>query len=275
MAAALPWFAFYPGDWVTETARMSPLARAAHIDLLSAVWTGGPVPDDDAMLARCARLSGDEWARVRCELLNIWKVSDDGWSLDWLTAQRVRATERSQQARAAINSRWERQRQTSKEDSHEQTSVVTSRGTDVVHPSLSPSLSPSLHPSGVVVLDRERSPVQRAKGGFFVRKSNTTSQRIFEIRETLPLTISLKSAADALAEALLIALEGYGPSQADRRELEKLLGDDPGTTTQRALGALEMTTLATSKTARIEAPVRWIEGVIKNTAHCGKHVAAR
>lgn len=135
MAASLPWFALFPGDWMTETARLSVVARAAHVDLICAVWSGGPIPDDDALLSRCARLSESEWIKVRRELLTVWKISESGWTMDWVEAQRARAVDRSEKAKAAINARWERERANTNED----TSVSTTEDTDVVHPSLSPS----------------------------------------------------------------------------------------------------------------------------------------
>lgn len=62
-----PAFNFFPRDWITGTAGLSPEQKSAFIDLLSYAWEQTPpctLPDDDVMLARLAGFTVQKWKKV-------------------------------------------------------------------------------------------------------------------------------------------------------------------------------------------------------------------
>lgn len=89
---SLYYFPCDPAEWLARTATLSPLGRAAFADLRMAAWTaekrGAPacaLPDDDAQLARLARLERGEWKKVRAEVRALLTASTAGWLVDsWL-----------------------------------------------------------------------------------------------------------------------------------------------------------------------------------------------
>lgn len=72
-----------PAAWLERTAGLSPLARAAYADLEGAAWTapkrGAPpcsVPDDDAQLARMARMDLRDFKKVAAEVRALFMYRD-------------------------------------------------------------------------------------------------------------------------------------------------------------------------------------------------------
>lgn len=69
----LPYFKFYPGDWLTDrkVRRLTPDARCLYWDLLALSWNEGGIPADLDELADEARVRGftrgrfdKAWAQV-------------------------------------------------------------------------------------------------------------------------------------------------------------------------------------------------------------------
>lgn len=80
---SLYYFAWDPVEWKARTELLSPLARAAFVDLRSSAWTADKrqappcsLPDDDVLLARFARLERNEWKKVRSEVRALFVVRD-------------------------------------------------------------------------------------------------------------------------------------------------------------------------------------------------------
>lgn len=64
--------------WLKKTARLSPAARGAYMDLLLAYWRGEALPaDDDDALMRIARCTEKEWAPIRDKVLAYFKRDGD------------------------------------------------------------------------------------------------------------------------------------------------------------------------------------------------------
>ena len=79
--AKCPWFKFYPTDFLgdKDVAIMSVEQVGAYCLLLFYSWQEDPrgsLPDNDAMLARMARMSPDEWSASRDVVLAPFRPSD-------------------------------------------------------------------------------------------------------------------------------------------------------------------------------------------------------
>lgn len=66
--------------YLGDTTHLSTLEHGAYLLLLIVAWrNGGHLPNDDKLLARYARLNGQQWARVRATLMEFFTV--DGASI--------------------------------------------------------------------------------------------------------------------------------------------------------------------------------------------------
>lgn len=82
MAKKPPYFKFFPKDFAADSAveAMSTQGVGAYILLLCKAWHEDPpgsLPSDDRTLARFSRLSSDEWAEVKPEVLAAFTLGDD------------------------------------------------------------------------------------------------------------------------------------------------------------------------------------------------------
>lgn len=78
-----PYFPFYPNDFISDdnVDSMSTLGLGAYIRLLCKAWHQelvATLPNDDAKLAQWAKLSQDQWATVRDEVLLAFTLGRDG-----------------------------------------------------------------------------------------------------------------------------------------------------------------------------------------------------
>lgn len=70
--ASLPWFSFYPADFLSSTADMDPACVGAYIRLLAWQWVRGIIPSDPAILARiCGGFDPQWWALIRPRLIEV------------------------------------------------------------------------------------------------------------------------------------------------------------------------------------------------------------
>jgi len=112
-----PYFPFYPADFAGDglVEAISTKAVGAYLLLICKAWYENPpasIPNDDATLARWARLSADEWAECKAAVLSCWKLRHDGrWYQKRLEkeyrAVRERLKKRADAGREGANARWQ------------------------------------------------------------------------------------------------------------------------------------------------------------------------
>lgn len=101
---ALPlWTDAYLGD----TTHLTTIEHGAYLLLLMAMWrSNGSLPNDDAKLARYARLTPGQWARIKPTIMEFFRAEDgrisQGRLTDELKAVRQNSSRQSNKARA----RW-------------------------------------------------------------------------------------------------------------------------------------------------------------------------
>lgn len=66
----------YTGDWLRSVTHLTPQERDAYMLLVMRYWdTGGPLPNDDARLARVALISDADWSAIKVTVKAFFKVT--------------------------------------------------------------------------------------------------------------------------------------------------------------------------------------------------------
>jgi uncharacterized protein YdaU (DUF1376 family) len=72
-----PWMPFYVADYLADTGHLSTTQHGAYVLLIIHYWRRGELPDDDAKLARIAKLSVKNWTEfIKPDLQPLFH---DGW----------------------------------------------------------------------------------------------------------------------------------------------------------------------------------------------------
>lgn len=75
--SAPPFMPLYVADYLADTTHLSTLEHGAYCLLLMSMWrSGGSLPDDDAKLAKFARMTAAQWARVRHTVMQFFTVEN-------------------------------------------------------------------------------------------------------------------------------------------------------------------------------------------------------
>jgi uncharacterized protein YdaU (DUF1376 family) len=89
-----PWFPFYVGDYVRDTARLTTEGHGAYLLLMLDYWANGAPPDDDETLSSIARLSLDAWLKLRQKLAPFFQIADGKWMHKRIEKEREIAQEK-------------------------------------------------------------------------------------------------------------------------------------------------------------------------------------
>ncbi|TPN13074.1 DUF1376 domain-containing protein [Mesorhizobium sp. B2-3-3] len=100
-----PFMQLYVSDFVGDTLQLSTEQIGAYMLILMAMWNaGGRLPDDDAKLARVARLSLKRWRAISADLLTFFEREAGEIGHKRLTKELHKAQAKSE-ARAAAGAR--------------------------------------------------------------------------------------------------------------------------------------------------------------------------
>lgn len=110
-----PWFPFYVGDYVRDTARLTTEAHGAYLLLMLDYWVNGAPPDDDDVLATITKLPVAVWKKRRPTLIKFFKVKDGVWTHNRIEKEKEKAesvsSANSDKAREAAEARWAKERE--------------------------------------------------------------------------------------------------------------------------------------------------------------------
>jgi uncharacterized protein YdaU (DUF1376 family) len=116
MAGRPPFFAFYPADFAGDinVEAMTTLQVGAYILLLCKAWQADPpasLPNDDAVLARLARLTPAEWSEAKAGVLSPFVLgADNRWHQKRLRKEfetaKAKSKKRAAAGAAGANARW-------------------------------------------------------------------------------------------------------------------------------------------------------------------------
>ena len=60
-----PWMPMYWANYLADTADFTTVEHGAYLLLIAHYWCNGSLPDDNAKLARIARVSHQQWSGIR------------------------------------------------------------------------------------------------------------------------------------------------------------------------------------------------------------------
>jgi uncharacterized protein YdaU (DUF1376 family) len=76
--AALPYMPLFVADYLADTQHLTPAQHGAYLLLIMNYWQRGePLPNDDARLAKIARMSKRDWAHNREVILEFFTVQEN------------------------------------------------------------------------------------------------------------------------------------------------------------------------------------------------------
>lgn len=112
--AGYPYLPLWVNAFLGDTMHMDNRECGAYLLLLMVAWkkTDGGLPDDDKILARWARCSKSEWARVKPAVMAFWTKDARGdFVQKRLEIERTYVVGRTQKASAAANAKWLKEQQ--------------------------------------------------------------------------------------------------------------------------------------------------------------------
>lgn len=100
-----PFMQLYVSDFIGDTLSLSTEQIGAYLLLLMAMWNAkGELPDDDAKLARIARMSVKKWKAVSPELMSYFERADGKVTHHRLTFE-LQKSDRQSESRAAAGAK--------------------------------------------------------------------------------------------------------------------------------------------------------------------------
>jgi uncharacterized protein YdaU (DUF1376 family) len=100
------WMPMYWSDEEIVTIELGPLEFGVYALLISYYWRNcGPIPDNDAVLARAARMTVAEFAAVKAPVLHLFEFDDGFWRHPETDAKLKHSRDVSEKASLAANAR--------------------------------------------------------------------------------------------------------------------------------------------------------------------------
>lgn len=114
---AMPYMPFFISDYLADTAHLTPLEHGAYLLLIMNYWQReGPLPNDNRRLAAIARMTIDDWQKIRPTIEEFFRVECIGnanamrWHHDRIDHELRIVRSKATKARRAANARWHKEK---------------------------------------------------------------------------------------------------------------------------------------------------------------------
>lgn len=96
-----PSLPLFTDAFISDTTHLTAQETGAYLMLLMVAWRFPDcrLPDDDALLARSARVSPRVWAKIKPTVMSFWTLEDNFWHQKRLVKERLWCTERASLSR--------------------------------------------------------------------------------------------------------------------------------------------------------------------------------
>ena len=109
--AVIPYMPFYVADYLADTAHLSALESGTYLHLILAYWQRQKaLPAGDDRLAAVARLSVEEWLKVRPALEEFFNESSGCWAHKRIESELQKFYEKSEKSRTAGMASWRKRK---------------------------------------------------------------------------------------------------------------------------------------------------------------------
>lgn len=107
--AALPYMPLFVADYLADTAHLTTQQHGAYLLLIMNYWQrGAPLPDDDARLAKIARVGPREWSRMRDTISEFFSIADGTWLHSRIASELARVSDKSLKSKKAAQASVQR-----------------------------------------------------------------------------------------------------------------------------------------------------------------------
>lgn len=106
--AEFPALQLWTDAYLGDTTHLSTIEHGAYLLLLMTAWRTHDcaLPDDDKMLARYARLTPAQWARVKPIVMSFWRLERGAWTQGRLSDEREAVKRKSERGKAGADAKW-------------------------------------------------------------------------------------------------------------------------------------------------------------------------
>lgn len=107
--AALPYMPFFVADYLADTADLSTAQHGAYMLLIMNYWQrGGPLPNDNARLAKITGLSARNWLQMRSRIEEFFESGTEFWKHARIDHELSRVADKSLKSKKAAQASVER-----------------------------------------------------------------------------------------------------------------------------------------------------------------------
>lgn len=108
--ARFPSFPLWTDAYLADTGHLTTIEHGAYLLLLITMWrAGGKLPNDDKQLARYARLTAGQWARIKPNMMAFFTVSSDGITQGRLTDELGIVKRNSEKQSNSAKAKWRKE----------------------------------------------------------------------------------------------------------------------------------------------------------------------
>lgn len=108
--ARFPSFPLWTDAYLADTGHLTTIEHGAYLLLLITMWrAGGKLPNDDKQLARYARMTAGQWARIKPTMMAFFTVSSDGITQGRLTDELGIIKRKSEKQSDSANAKWRKE----------------------------------------------------------------------------------------------------------------------------------------------------------------------
>lgn len=119
MSDTRTWLPLFPRDFLADTGHLTCEQTGAYLLLLMRSWMVGPLPVDDAHLARVCRVSLHVWnRRLKDVLLPFFTIDGTTMTQKRLENERARASRNVDARKTAASARWQKRKGSADANAH-------------------------------------------------------------------------------------------------------------------------------------------------------------
>jgi uncharacterized protein YdaU (DUF1376 family) len=109
LMAALPYMPLFVADYLADTADLSTAQHGAYMLLIMNYWQrGGPLPNDDARLAKITGLSARNWGQMRSRIEEFFESGTEFWNHARIDRELSRVADKSLKSKKAAQASVQR-----------------------------------------------------------------------------------------------------------------------------------------------------------------------